>query len=298
MQLERRADLILIGTTLLAAAGWVFSKEAIQGLPPFGFIGLRFVMASLFLLPFCIGHFRDVARVDIGKAMSVGLLLGTALLMWIYAMSTTSTLGEGAFIMSLSMLFVPLVAWPLYKIKPPRVFWLALPVAFSGLAMLSLGGAVQWQFSPSQGWFLAAAAMLAIHFNVNSQFARRLPTLLLTALQLFVTGCVGLLASLLFETWPETISMEIWGWFALSMLVATSIRYVMQTAGQKHSTPANAAVIMILEPVWTVVLSVLWYAEQMPAHKVTGCLMILSALFIYRAGPLLMRRFYRRSTAA
>lgn len=298
MQLERRADFILIGTTILAAGGWVFSKEAIQGLPPFGFIGLRFVMASFFLLPFCFGKFREVAKVDIGKAMSAGLLLGSALLMWIYAMSITPTLGEGAFIMSLSMLFVPLVAWPLFKIKPPRIFWLALPVAFAGLAMLSLGGVAQWQFSPSQGWFLAAAVMLAIHFNVNSQFARRMPTLLLTALQLFVTGCVGLTVSLLFETWPETISMEIWGWFTLSMLVATSIRYVMQTAGQKHSTPANAAVIMILEPVWTVVLSVLWYAEQMPMHKVSGCIMILLALFIYRGGPFLLKRFYPRPTAS
>lgn len=47
MNLERRADLILVATTILAAAGWIFSKEAIQGLPAFGFIGLRFVLASL-----------------------------------------------------------------------------------------------------------------------------------------------------------------------------------------------------------------------------------------------------------
>ncbi|QSA19887.1 EamA family transporter, partial [Vibrio furnissii] len=49
-----RAEIILVLTTLLAAAGWVFSKQAIQGLPPFGFIGLRFVTASLILLPFCL----------------------------------------------------------------------------------------------------------------------------------------------------------------------------------------------------------------------------------------------------
>ncbi|MDF2153470.1 DMT family transporter [Vibrio sp. CAU 1672] len=290
MTQERRADIILVFTTILAAAGWIFSKEAIQGLPPFGFIGLRFVLASACLLPFCYRHFRQIESTDIYKAMGVGTLLGSALLLWIYAISVSDTLGEGAFIMSLSMLFVPLIAWLLFKQSPNRLFWLALPVALAGLLMLSLGGGVDWEASSSQVWFLAAALMLAVHFNFNGKYARRIPTLLLTCLQLFMIGCMGLLASLLTETWPEAVSDTTWMWFSLSMLVATSLRYVMQTAGQKHSTAANAAIIMILEPVWTVVLSVIWYSEQMPMHKLSGCLMILSALLLYRGAPLLFRR--------
>ncbi len=46
MTTNRKADLLLVLTTILAAAGWIFSKESIQGLPPFGFIGLRFILAS------------------------------------------------------------------------------------------------------------------------------------------------------------------------------------------------------------------------------------------------------------
>ena len=38
-------------------------------------------------------------------------VLGSAVMTWIYAISISDTLGEGAFIMSLSMLFVPIVAW-------------------------------------------------------------------------------------------------------------------------------------------------------------------------------------------
>ncbi|MGF1725282.1 DMT family transporter [Photobacterium nomapromontoriensis] len=294
MQLERRADLILVGTTLLASAGWIFSKESIQGLPPFGFIGLRFVMASFFLLPFCYAKFKQVDNRDMAKAMGVGSLLGTALLIWIHAISISDTLGEGAFIMSLSMLIVPLVAWILFKTRPPRVFWLALPVALSGLIMLSFGDGAAWQFSANQLAFMGSAVMMAIHFNLNSKYARRIPTLLLTCLQLFVIGCMGLVASALFESWPVSVSTTTWGWFTLSMLVATSLRYVMQTAGQKDSSPANAAIIMILEPVWTVILSVIWYAEQMPAHKLVGCTMILLALLTYRGGPLLFKRIYHR----
>ncbi|MDF5372104.1 EamA family transporter, partial [Vibrio parahaemolyticus] len=46
----------------------------------------------------------------------------------------------------------------------------------------------------------------------------------------------------------------------------------------------NAALIMILEPVWTVILSVLWYGEVLTANKLVGCVLILFSLIIYRTG--------------
>ena len=288
MTQERRADFILVATTMLAAAGWIFSKEAIQGLPPFGFIGSRFLLASFFLLPFCYTALRKMSLNDLVRAMGVGCLLGSALLLWVYAISVSDTLGEGAFIMSLSMLFVPLLAWPLFKQQPPRMFWFALPVAMTGLLLLS--SANGWQQSSSQLWFVLAALMVAIHFNVNSCLAQRIPPLLLTSIQLFVTGLMGVVASLNLETWPEQVNIDIWSWFAMSVLIATSLRYVMLTTGQKYTTASNAAIIMLLEPVWTVVLSILWYGEQMPMNKLLGCSLILSALLFYRGGTRLIAK--------
>ncbi len=208
--------------------------------------------------------------------------MAMALMCWIYAISISNTLGEGAFILSLSMLFVPIIAWVLFKQTPSRAFWMSLPISIAGLAFLSLADG--WQLSSSQLWFLASALMLAIHFNLNAKFARRMPILLLTCLQLFVTGCVGLSLSLLFETPPETVGHSIWGWFALSTLLATSLRYVMQTTGQKYVIAANAALIMLLEPIGTVILSIIWYDEQMTITKIIGCSLIFFSLVIYRAG--------------
>jgi drug/metabolite transporter (DMT)-like permease len=292
MTQHRRADLLIVCATLLASAGWIFSKQTIQGLPPFGFIGLRFVLASLLILPFCYRLFKQVSLKDIAQSMLVGMLLGAALLIWIYAISVSDTLGEGAFIMSLSMLLVPLVAWPLFKQKPSRPFWISLPFAIIGLVLLSLSGG-GWHQSTSQIWFLLAAALLALQFNFNSRYAQRIPTLLLTCVQLFVTGVMGLIASSLFEQWPQTVDVEIWGWFASSVLIATSIRYVLQTAGQKHTSVANAAIIMVLEPVWTVFLSILWYGEKMPVEKIIGCSLILFALLLYRGWYTITGKLFR-----
>ncbi|GAL26625.1 metabolite transporter (DMT) superfamily [Vibrio variabilis] len=283
-----RAELILVFTTLLAGAGWVFSKEAIQGLPPFGFIGLRFLAASLILLPFCYKALKAASISDCLRALSVGGFLGGAIFCWIHAISISDTLGEGAFIMSLSMLFVPLVAWVLFKSKPIRAFWLSLPLAVVGLFLLSWKGS--WSFNASQLWFLVSAVGLAVHFNFNSKYSASLSPMLLTTLQLFSTGCLGLLLSWFTETWPSEISVVTWKWFTLSVILATSLRYLMQTTGQKLANPTNAALLMLLEPVWTLILSVLIYDESMPLNKILGCLCLLASLIFYRLSSMVIIR--------
>ncbi|WP_114765823.1 DMT family transporter [Vibrio rhodolitus] len=280
MKSERKAATILILATILSAFGWIFSKETIQGLPPFGFVGLRFLLASLCLLPFCFGALKRASWRDIRAAAMVGCLLATALMSWIHAISISDTLGEGAFILSLSMLMVPFVAWILFGQRPKRIFWVSLPVAISGLAFLSLKDG--WQSSTSQLWFLFNAVVLALHFNVNSKYSQTLPILLLTCIQLFVTGVIGLTASAIFESVPVHVEPSIWGWFAASTILATALRYVMQTTAQKQIIPGNAALIMILEPVWTVFLSIAWYGEQISLNKMIGCSLILFALILYR----------------
>ncbi|NQZ91791.1 MAG: DMT family transporter [Moritella sp.] len=277
---NHRADFILVITTILASAGWIFSREAIQVLPSSGFIGLRFILASLLLLPFCYRGLLSIDRKTLFEASSVGCFLGAAILLWIYAIAHSESLGEGAFIMSLSMLFVPIIAWLFFKNRPPRIFWFSLPFAIIGLIFLSQGSS--WSLSGSQIWFVLSALMLAVHFNLNSHFSQKIPTLVLTCIQLFITGILGVIVSLFTETWPEIIGMETWGWLAMSVLIATSLRFALQTAGQKNTTTANAAIIMILEPVWTVILSMVWYDEILGFSQVIGCGFILFSLLIYR----------------
>lgn len=287
MNAERKAAWILIATTMLAGLGWIFSKETIQGLPPFGFIGLRFLVAATCLLPLCFKSFRQLNLVQLGQALGGGVILGLALLAWVHAISISDTLGEGAFIVSLSMIIVPIVAWALFKERPKRAFWFAMPIAVSGLAFLSLKGG--WNSSPGQIWFLANACLLALHFNINSKLAQKLPILLLTCIQLFVTGLIALIMSMLLENAPVSVDSSIWAWFAASAILATSLRYVMQTLGQKGCNPANAALIMLLEPIWTVILSIIWYGEQLSNNKVIGCSLILFALIFYRTDGKLIR---------
>ncbi|MBJ7221027.1 MULTISPECIES: DMT family transporter [unclassified Brenneria] len=278
MTLQRKADLLLVLTTLIAACGWIFSREAIAGMPVFAFLCLRFLGAAACLLPFCRG--RRIPRRQWRPVLVSGLWMALSMCLWIYSVATTLSLGEGAFIMSLSMLFVPLVSWGLMKARPLRAFWECLPVAMVGLGLLSLRQPVE--FHASQGWFLLAAIAQAIAFCHTSRCAREVPLIPLTTIQLACTGFSGLVLTLIFEEWSQPFTLTTGLWLLVSIFIATCLRFGLQLQGQKHTTAANAAIIMILEPLLTVIAVALWYGEQLPAQQIIGGILILLAQFWYR----------------
>ncbi len=277
---SRQADMMLVSATMLAGVGWVFSKQAIIEMPPFLFIGSRFMLAALILLPFGVRQIKALPKPDLIKAASVGVVQGVSILLWIYSVSISPTLGEGAFIMSLSMLFVPLVAWLVFRQRPNSNFWGALPFAILGLYALSSSG--HWTLSGSQMFFFLSAITLALQFNLNSRYSRSIPTMALTCIQFFLTGALALVFSACTETWAGSYHALTWIWFLASVIPATCFRFLLQIRGQGGTSTANAAIIMILEPLWTVLLSVAVYAEVMTSNKVMGCLLILLSLLVYR----------------
>lgn len=279
MSRERRADILLVLTTLIAACGWIFSREAINGMPVFAFLGVRFLCAALVLLPFCRGQY--IPRAQWRPAGISGVLMALSLCLWIYSVSTAVSLGEGAFIMSLSMLFVPLVAWGMMKVRPVRAFWECLPIALIGLALLSLHLPIR--FHPSQGWFLLTAIAQSISFCYTSRCTRDIPAIALTALQLAITGVTGLAISLVFESWTQPLTLSTGLWVVASIFIATSLRFGLQLQGQKDAAVANAAIIMMLEPLLTVIAAAYWYSERLPLQQLIGGMLILLAQFWYRA---------------
>jgi drug/metabolite transporter (DMT)-like permease len=275
-----RADLLLLLVTLLAASGWIFSKEALNGMPPLLFIGTRFLLAGAILAAFAGPALRRLSRGDLATGAAVGLLFSGALTLWILGLHHSRHLGESAFINSLGILLVPVVARLLFGDRPPRTTWIALPVALFGFGLLSLNAG--FRIEPGQ-WLIAGSAVLfSLLINTNSRVVHRLPALPLTVLQLITVGIVLSLASLALEPWPARIGGVTLGWLAASVLLASTLRFFLQVHAQGLTTPSHAAVILMLEAVWTALLAAAWYRETMTALQLAGCGLIFAALLINR----------------
>lgn len=299
MNKATQSDLLLIVVTLIAAISWMFSKEAIALMPPLLFMALRFLLAAAFLA--CIGSkkLRQLSREHIVRSARVGIVFGVAMLFWVLGLAHGESMGEGAFLTSLGVLLVPIVARVFFAEPMPRSTWLALPIALIGVALLSL--AHGFTVSSGQVLYVVAAIGIAIYFTLNTRAAtvsisktsgRRtavelsaVDPLALTIIALTSVGLVALGASFLSEPWTAAAvqwSPSLFGWIVASAVIGTAGRFWLQTYAQSLTTQTSGAVILILEPIWVALFAAVWFAETLDVLQWLGCLVIFLALLVNR----------------
>ncbi|WP_404362167.1 DMT family transporter [Marinobacter sp.] len=295
----RKSDLLLVVVTLLAGISWMFSKEAVMLMPPLLFMALRFLMAGAILALAAPRYLRRLTRDHLVRSIQVGLVFGVAMSCWIMGLFHASHVGEGAFLTSLGVVIVPVIARVVFREPQPLSTWLALPVAVAGLGLLSLQNGFRPE--PGQLFFIAAASIFALFFILNARAANtrsettragvtvqreRVPALVLTAITLLTVGAFAALLSLLLEpAWSITFSdfppILVW-WVVASAVIGTAGRFFVQTYAQSLSAHSHGVVIMVLEPVWVALFAAGWFDETMSFSQLGGCALIFAALLINR----------------
>lgn len=303
MSNAHKSDLLLVVVTLLAAISWMFSKEAVLMMPPLMFMALRFLLAGGILAIAAHRYLRRLTRDHLKRSVQVGLVFGVAMSCWVMGLFHASHVGEGAFLTSLGVVIVPVIARIGFGEAQPVSTWLAIPVAVAGLALLSLQHG--FRMEPGQLFFVAAASIFALFFILNTRAANtrtetrasgktvhreRVPALVLTAITLITVGLFASVLSLLLEpAWSITFSdfppILVW-WVVASALIGTAARFFVQTYAQSLSAHSHGVVIMVLEPVWVALFAAGWFGETMNPSQMAGCGLIFAALLINRWGIL------------
>lgn len=278
-----KADLLLILVTLLAASSWIFSKEALAGLEPMLFMGLRFLLAGVLLALFAFADLRRFRARDIGRVLLVGAVFAVGILFWVFGLHLGTHMGVGGFLTSIGALLAPLFAI-FFGERAGRSLWLALPIAAAGLAALSLDS--HFVFGIGEWSYLASALFFALFINLSARAAVKTSVIALTAIQLITVGLVLLPISWFFESWDLAPAQNIWGWFALSVLLGSAARFLIQTYSFKLAPAGHGALMLTFEPVWVAIFAAFWFAERMEPMQLVGCLLIFVAVLTTRAKAL------------
>lgn len=306
MNNAHKSDLLLVLVTLLAAISWMFSKEAVQLMPPLLFMSARFLLAGAVLA--CVSYKQRLilAGRDWLRSTRVGLIFGIAMCFWVTGLAAASHVGEAAFLVSLGVVLVPIIARLLFREAIPNSTWFALPVAVAGLAFLAMGAPSEStennprQIEVAHILLFISAVVFALYFNLNTRAANtassilangnlderaRVPVLALTTIVLAIVGLVTGLASALLEPWVPTFTDfngELLCWILLSATVGTALRFLIQTYAQSLAANSHGIVIMVLEPLWTALIAAAWFGESMSPSQLIGCVLIFLSLLVNR----------------
>ncbi|WP_336966536.1 DMT family transporter [Sphingobium aquiterrae] len=270
-----RAELALIGITLLWGTTFLIVKTAMTVSGPFFFVGLRFTTAAGIAALLAIPHLRGTTwrEVAAGVSIGIGIYVGYSLQTWGLQTIASST---SAFITACYVPLVPLLQWIILRRRPHLMSWIGVAFAFAGLLLVA---GPQHGLALDKGEMLTLVSTVAIAFEIIliSLWAGKVDVLRVTVIQLAVT------ALLAFATMPVTgeavppfswlLATTACGLGAMSALIQLVMNWAQRTVSATRATLIYAA-----EPVWGGIIGRMAGDRLGPAALVGGVLIVAGVI--------------------
>ncbi|MDD3718172.1 MAG: DMT family transporter [Actinomycetota bacterium] len=278
----RRAELSLIAVTVVWGLTFSMVKETLESIPPFVFMSYRFILAFLVLAAV---SGRRLARIDRGTA-AAGLLLGV-FLYGAYSFQTFglqyTSAGNAGFITGLFVVFVPILSTVILRKRPNLRSVLSVIVATVGLGMLSLQPGLG--VNAGDALLLACAFALALHIIYMDRFVERHDLMLLTLLQMGVVAVLQTGSALIFEDFVMPAGGYAWTTIIVCGVLASAVAFFVQAWAQREISPVRTSVVLIMEPVFSVLFGIVLLGETLTWRGWLGCSLMLAGMLITEIRP-------------
>lgn len=289
-----RADLLLLLTAFIWGTAFVAQKYGNDSMPPITFVGTRFLLSALMLLPLAWYEARrqsvPLSRLDWVQAGIVGLCLFSGSCLQQLGLLTTSATNAG-FLTALYVVMVPFTVWIVSRQPPRSMVLLACAVSIAGAWLLTDDGqARHWRMGDII--IVVSDVAWAVAITVIAMFMQRSQRpFFLSLTQYTVTAVLALAVGFCFES-PSFAGLHTaLGAVLYAGLLSGGVAYTLGVIAQKHTPPAEAALIMCLESVFAALAGAVMLHERLTVTAALGCGLILLGVVMVEVGPVLMRRF-------
>lgn len=262
--------------TLVWGSTFVIVKWAIEDLPPFPFLAIRFALAFISLLPFLWLQKAHISKGTVLKGAALGVFLFSG-----YAWQTVglqyTTASNAGFITGLSVVFVPaLVTMTTRKLPSPSLI-IGIFCALVGLAFLSLGD--RFQLNKGDLMILACAVSFALHIFLVGRYAPETNATVLASVQILTVSILSGIFSFLSQP-SISFSSTVWIALLVTAIPATSLAFFVQTKMQQFTTPTHTALIFSMEPVFAAISAFFFAGEILTQRGLFGAGLVLAGMLI------------------
>jgi drug/metabolite transporter (DMT)-like permease len=188
-----------------------------------------------------------------------------------------TTAGNAGFITSLYVVFVPILLALFWREKFHWMAIAAVVLAVVGAFFLSTGGS--FELRKGDAVELGGALFWTLHVIVLGKYASQFESMSFSLGQLVVCGLLNLGLGIFTEpmiSFNRALLLAI----AYTAFFSLGLCYTLQVWAQKHTPPADAALILSLESVFAVLSGWLFLNETLAGIQVLGCILIFSAVLL------------------
>ncbi|MDA4847304.1 DMT family transporter [Hoeflea poritis] len=282
-----KANLLLLLAGAVWGMGFVAQSTAMEAIGPMLFVSLRFVLATLAVLPFALRETRkaekSLTRSDWTGFVWIGIVLFAGMAFQQVGLLTTTVTNAG-FLTGLYVVFVPLLVVIILRQRPHPVIWPAALLAFAGIWLLSGGGMT----ALNQGDMLVivcAVFWAAQVILIGIYGTRTGRPLTMSAVQFAVCAVLGFLAAVAFEPVNWQAVMDAAPEIVYAGVFSSGLAFSLQAIGQRYTTSAQAAIFLSSESLFAALFGALLLGERIAGFGYLGCLFIFAAILAVEIIP-------------
>jgi len=277
-----KADLTLLFVSIIWGSAFVAQRVAGLLGSVYLFNGVRYLLAALVVLPFAfrLNRSADAPR-EIPRGQYKWMFVAGGILFLGSASQQLgvvyTTAGNAGFITGLYVVFVPIALFFVWGEKPHWLSVVAVALAGAGAFLLSTGG--RFEVRAGDALELLSAFFWTFHVIVLGKYASKFESMSFSVGQLFVCGILNLgLGAVVEKSLP--LDWSLLGAIAYTAFFSLGLCYTLQIWAQRHTPPADAALILSLESVFAVIAGWLLLDERLAAIQVLGCVIIFIAVLL------------------
>ncbi len=286
--MRTRAELALIGVTVIWGTTFVMVKNALLEVSTILFLTMRFGLAAAVLTAI---YWNKLNRRGIRPSILAGALLFAAYVFQTMGLELT-TPSKSAFLTGLSIPMVPLASSLVYRIVPRLAEAAGVVVASFGMALMTLpeGSLASWGMNRGDILTTGCAVAFALHMIVVARYAPVVGFETVAVGQAVTAALLGVATA----GWVEPVRFHMSPLVALAVavtgLLATALAFTTMAWAQKHTTATRSALIFALEPVVAWITSWILTGETLSLRARLGAGLILGGVLLVEFRPETKRR--------
>ena len=277
MKLQSRAEAALLGTTFIWGGTFAVVKMGMQDVSPVLLIVIRFVVASLCLLPLAWNRIFPLPRPSLVKGSILGMFLFLGFVSQNVGLTIT-TASKSAFITGMMVVFVPLLQFVIERRAPKIGNVLGVLVVSAGLWFLTSPDGSS--FNAGDALTLVCAVLFAVYIVYLDVVSKETTTMQLVFMQFASMAVFSVVAMGFFEVPRLRLSLQSVGVLVYLTFFATMLTTYVQTRFQKDTTPTRAVIIFSVEPVIAAVVAYYLLGERMGEMGIIGGAMIIAGVLV------------------
>ncbi len=288
-EVRRASPLVRYGLELAlvgVAAVWGFTfttvKEAVEPVPVFEFLALRFTLAAVVMTAIFWPQVRGLGR----AGWKAGALTGGAVLAG-YACQTFglqhTTASNAGFVTGLFVVFAPVLSSVVLRRRPGAAVAAGVVLATGGLLLLSTK--TGWHVRMGDAIVLGAAVAFAVQIVLLARFAPQHSPAGLATVQMWVTAVPSAALSVTTEHLTAPTSSKVVWAVLITGLFASAAAFLIQSSAQRYVSPSRTALILVSEPVFAGLFGVVVLGEVLSGRQWTGAALILAGMLVAELTP-------------